>query len=201
MKLCRGCGLEKDSDQFPINKSSPDGLHSRCRTCRAEAAKVRRNRPEVKAADSERLRTHYLENRVKLLEQRRVRYEQNKDRELARNKRWSDANRERHRAINRDWSKKNPVAARAIVARRRARIAGADGFYTKNDVIAMLAEQGGACRACGCDLVVSGFHVDHVMPISKGGSNDRANLQILCPTCNRSKGAKLPDAWNREIHR
>jgi 5-methylcytosine-specific restriction endonuclease McrA len=36
------------------------------------------------------------------------------------------------------------------------------------------------------------------MPLARGGSNDRLNLQCLCPQCNLSKNAKDPIAWARE---
>ena len=34
-------------------------------------------------------------------------------------------------------------------------------------------------------------HVDHIVPLSKGGTNLRQNLQLLCPACNLAKGAKV----------
>ena len=37
---------------------------------------------------------------------------------------------------------------------------------------------------------VAGLHVDHVRPISRGGTDDLDNLQFLCPRCNLSKHAK-----------
>lgn len=47
----------------------------------------------------------------------------------------------------------------------------------------------GRCRRCGSDL--SGvWHVDHVQPVSLGGTDDLENLQALCIACNLSKGAK-----------
>lgn len=33
------------------------------------------------------------------------------------------------------------------------------------------------------------LEIDHIIPISKGGTDDRHNLQTLCRTCNRKKGA------------
>lgn len=34
------------------------------------------------------------------------------------------------------------------------------------------------------------LEIDHVTPIAKGGTDERSNLQTLCRTCNRRKGAK-----------
>lgn len=38
-------------------------------------------------------------------------------------------------------------------------------------------------------------HVDHVHPISKGGSNNDDNLAAACAHCNISKGGKLLSEW------
>lgn len=52
---------------------------------------------------------------------------------------------------------------------------------------------GGICMKCGVTVDVGSFHVDHIMPISKGGEEfDLANLELSCPPCNLKKGAKLP---------
>lgn len=47
------------------------------------------------------------------------------------------------------------------------------------------------CAVCGTD-VKENYHVDHILPLAKGGVHHRHNIQILCPSCNLSKHAKDP---------
>lgn len=46
---------------------------------------------------------------------------------------------------------------------------------------------GGRCQKCGDDLL-PGWHVDHRIPFSAGGSTDLSNAQALCKECNLLKG-------------
>ena len=41
-------------------------------------------------------------------------------------------------------------------------------------------------------------HIDHVNPLSKGGSHTVENLLPSCPTCNFKKHNKTPDVWAAE---
>jgi len=43
------------------------------------------------------------------------------------------------------------------------------------------------CRDCGATNKEAQLEVDHIIPVSKGGTNDLHNLQTLCKKCNRSK--------------
>lgn len=44
--------------------------------------------------------------------------------------------------------------------------------------------------ACGADVLPSTSHLDHVVPISRGGGHDDANLQTLCIECSKAKTAR-----------
>ena len=57
--------------------------------------------------------------------------------------------------------------------------------------------QYGLCVACLCPLTVD-THVDHIHPKSLGGSDDHVNKQLLCASCNMSRGAKPFDEWLAE---
>lgn len=74
-------------------------------------------------------------------------------------------------------------------ANQSARLAGAPGRITAADVRAVWAV--GRCHYCGGD----GIGLDHVMPLSRGGANEPANLVQCCGDCNSRKGARTPGEW------
>lgn len=47
------------------------------------------------------------------------------------------------------------------------------------------------CVHCGKSFRKGDIDIDHIVPKSKGGTNDASNLQCLCVHCNRSKGNKI----------
>ncbi|KAA0686209.1 HNH endonuclease [Azospirillum brasilense] len=49
-------------------------------------------------------------------------------------------------------------------------------------------EQGGVCPWCSEPLDFGHWHVDHRVPFTFGGGNERGNLQVLHPRCNQQKG-------------
>jgi 5-methylcytosine-specific restriction endonuclease McrA len=53
---------------------------------------------------------------------------------------------------------------------------------------AVFDRDGGRCRTCGSNFDIQ---YDHILPFSMGGSSTVANMQILCASCNRDKGASL----------
>jgi hypothetical protein len=58
--------------------------------------------------------------------------------------------------------------------------------------IIVLARDDYTCVYCGSD---ADLHVDHRIPVSRGGSNGLENLATACGPCNLAKGAKLLQTW------
>lgn len=61
----------------------------------------------------------------------------------------------------------------------------------------LLARERGCCAVCAKQLsleLLDDPHVDHILPLKLGGTNDICNLQVLCSVCNLAKGARRLEA-------
>lgn len=50
----------------------------------------------------------------------------------------------------------------------------------------ILARDNYRCVFCGVSAKQAKLQIDHIIPVSKGGSNNPSNLQTLCWECNRT---------------
>lgn len=131
----------------------------------------------------ERSRLRWQQRGSEYNQQKRRRYSDDPTLILERNAAWRQANYETWRD-----------SVRVAQHRRRA----AEGTFTRADIRAILKAQ--KCRCAYCKINISKqFHIDHIKPISKGGSNFPCNLQLTCPGCNMRKHDKAPEDFAREL--
>ncbi len=91
----------------------------------------------------------------------------------------------------RQWALDHPEQARANARNAKYKRKNVPGQYTAADIAAIMKAQKRKCAYCRIKLDRK-YHIDHIQPVSKGGTNDRSNLQITCVQCNLGKGARDP---------
>lgn len=73
-----------------------------------------------------------------------------------------------------------------------------DKSINSDDVAKQLKSQNGLCWWCSKPLGDK-WHVDHRIPLTRGGTNTAGNIVIAHPKCNQSKGDKLPWEWSDRL--
>ena len=122
----------------------------------------------------------------------------NRARINAYSKAWISAHPEYHAKVikrAKDWMKSQPRARyrgwrTAIDQRRRARKLGACVGEVRFEKAIM--DFNGLCGICGEKLEDDQIHLDHIIPLSRGGAHTQENIQPTHALCNCLKGAKLP---------
>ncbi len=185
-----------------------------CVLCRRAAAReyMRRHRanPDFLVADQRRTR----EWRASAAGQKwigryiKARWETNRDNEEFREtqrqsvRKWQAAIREKQASMDAMWradyndspsyKERNRVRVVIRIARKRA----SPGCYTVADVAVIYERQAGLC-ACGCGGSIADrrYHIDHILPLCRGGTNWPDNIQLLAPACNLSKASRTMEEW------
>lgn len=109
---------------------------------------------------------------------------------------WRESNREGLRAASREWYAANPDKRRVKEQARRARARKAEGKFSLADVERITKGQNGLCACCGSSRKLT---IDHIVPLSKGGSNWPSNIQMLCSPCNTRKKDRDPVEFMRSM--
>lgn len=95
--------------------------------------------------------------------------------------------REVKREKLRTWRALNPALNKGHKRARSVRVSGR-GACTQAEWEAIVAKQRGRCEFCKKKCKLS---MDHIVPVSKGGSLRAHNVQGLCRSCNSRKWTKI----------
>jgi 5-methylcytosine-specific restriction endonuclease McrA len=163
-----------------------------------EVSRRRREyRDDHKLEIEEKRKLFYLENRERILKSNEDWRRNNPEKALAIGKKWRDNNPEKAHAACKKWSENNHEKVLAYSRNYDSRKRSNEGSHTDRDIRDIFDFQNGLCRYCDRQLyyIRRGYVVDHVMPVSLGGSNGPENLVISCQSCNSKKHAMHPDDW------
>lgn len=86
------------------------------------------------------------------------------------------------------WTKAHPLAKQIDRLNYARRKMNAPGRFTTADLAAQFNAQGGLCFYCVTPL--ASMQIEHIVPLSRGGSNWPENIACACADCNLRKGAK-----------
>ena len=152
------------------------------------------------------------DNKERITEVKKARYKRNKERVLAKNKKYTQDNREKNNQYKADWKKRNreqhlaqgkeykkankdkysayEAKRRALKFRATIRLTELDKFVISEmyNLAQLRTEQTGFQ-----------WHVDHIVPLTKGGLHKPTNLQVVPGSWNESKGNRNCDVYNRAI--
>src|SRR6266568_4624376 len=221
MKRCSKCGEEFPATNqfFALAKRNKDGLKSQCKVCKSKQDKAYKSRPEIQEHRQSSSKEYYSRPEVQKHENarrkvyrkayyRRSQVQEHKrihskayrsrpeiqEREHAYKTIYNSRPeiQEHKRTRDKAYSSRPEVQRQRIVHahNRRARQKAIPGTHTAQDIQEQYDRQRGTCYWCHKKL--EKYHVDHIIPLVRGGSNDPDNLVIACPHCNLSKNKKLP---------
>lgn len=188
LKRCSRCKKVRAFTEFYENRHMQDGLQSRCKVC------IRAIRsPDT--VQRERLRKMGLKECI-VCHQILVFSAFNRFVRSADGR--TSYCRQCSKDLGRIWAQNNPLKVRIQARIRHARKNDVPGTFDEEDIHTLYKKQRGECiyseddPECVGDLA-EGFHIDHIIPISRtelNPTNHMENLQLLCPHCNLAKGNK-----------
>lgn len=188
-KICTHCEVERPLSDFYTDKRAKDGKRSDCKFC----TKQRNDKAYQQITDERRryVREWKAKHPGKTKEYSKRQYAKGK-RYKEQAKEYRQKNSERIRENARKYLQENKEAARQRERRYRARKQQAtiENVTEKGWMIIVQAYQS-RCAYCGkqCDPPT----MDHIIPISKGGSHSYGNIIPACLSCNCRKSTRTPE--------
>lgn len=187
MKTCTKCLEEKAYECFSKRSASKDGYQPNCKTCCKDyiqqwysANKDKSLQGSLRWARENRERRNEISARYR---------KKNKAKANAATRSSMRKNAEKYKEIERQWRLANPEKSIEKCLRRRAlKIANGVFRVTAKDIRRLLQKP---CVYCGA----KSEHIDHVIPLSKGGRHSVGNLVASCASCNLSKSNKFVMEW------
>lgn len=187
-KVCTKCERRKPRKLFYPRKGGPaaDPHMSICRKCWSErsAANYQQNRDKL----SQRHKDWRTRNAERYSAQQKEYYNANKDRILERHRKTRQSNLAKYRRIESESHKKNPQTWRDSRANRRARLKAAFVEPVKRRTV--YNRDGGLCQICGDPVAFDDMHLEHRIPLARGGLHSYENTRTACARCNLAKGVK-----------
>ena len=205
-KQCPRCHILKPPEAFNRDNRRSSGRYPVCRQCESAYRKALYAARPTQSKTSKRLaarrfrkrhpdfyKDYYRKNTARVA----LKIAAYRKRNIGKFKlywlEWARKNRSKVAEYHKRWACTPHAKAvlRNLNARRGARKAGAEGSHSAAQWEALKREHDFACA--GCDKTEPGIRLtrDHIIPLSKGGTDFISNIQPLCRACNSAKKDRL----------
>lgn len=205
-KICCTCKIEKDS--FYNNKLSKDKLSAQCKDCSKKYRKEHKGKKYPSSTKEYRIeyisknlnhinntrRIRYSKNKPKYLEQNKINYSKHRDKRRASQSKYYYDNLNYYKERNKKYRNDNKEATLLRNRKRQKKIIAAN--ITQKDINNLLLKFENKCFYCFCDIKRgNNLHLDHKIPLCRGGEHNINNIVPSCKTCNLRKGRKNPEEF------
>ena len=153
---------------------------------------------------AKRFKEYMKNNKEKVAKQRREYYKENKEEINRKNKiigkKWRENNKERINEKSKAYyaTPKGKAVARAVHKRRKCAIKNTEMIVTSEELVDIVENANNVCYWCN-KKIVGTEHIDHYIPLAKGGKHSIDNMVVSCAKCNQSKGAKSPQEFANSL--
>ncbi len=214
-KICTECQKLLPLSNFSIQKLGKFGRTSKCRSCRSKkyyTPVIIIDRPPALSVKDQR-KQYYIHNRDIILAKSKQWYQDNKQHKLEYDQNYRTLNLDRLRMRTRVYTSNNlqkiqdqtrkyrnseigKLIRKNSNIKRKRRLKGQLSLSELLD----FQKQSTHCSYCNIPLPAK-WHIDHIIPISKGGEHILSNICASCPTCNLQKGTLMPDVFRQKQNR
>lgn len=166
-RVCVKCGVNKPREDYSKDSRAASGIQTTCKDC--HKAYFDQNAEHYKCLRKanprykERMKEYFIGHVDQINDYKRKRYA----------------------------SEEGKAKVKAISHKRRAqKKTTSDGTVTAEYILSLLQKQNYKCAISGKDIR-GNYHVDHIIPLSKGGAHTAKNIQLLAPEVNLSKADRI----------
>lgn len=197
IKICSKCHIAKKFLEFEKDPRNSNGIGSICTSCR------RNYYYENREAKKKITRDNYWKDPEKHKAWWRKYYQEHKE-EIKKNaKEYRLKNKDRVAIWSRDY--RNTPKGRAVSIysnKKRKYKINQSKDQSAIEKIAFIRSRKSRCFWCGKKINGNNpkeCHIEHIMPLNRGGSHSSGNIVASCPECNLKKKDKKPDDFIKEL--
>ena len=207
MKECGKCSRILPKEQFGRNKTQKNGLSPWCKDCintyrrnyyKTHKAEAKKAQKKWRERNKDYLKVYHEKNKKQIAKTRKDYYNKhkeerqeyrrqyrliNKEKLSRKNREYRQRNKEQIRAANKIYRRNNLGKYAFLSSTRRVRKLGNGAGLTKGEWEQILIDHDYKCAYCEDPYE----HLDHILPVSKGGPHLKDNVQPLCSWCNSMK--------------